>query len=88
MKIWIDDVRHWWRMWSVRLQLVALFIQGAMIVDPISLLGVMNMMPGHVRGMLPEGAVRVVTGVLFVLSLATILARNVKQPKLDAKREG
>lgn len=87
MKIWIDDVRHWWRMWSVRLQGVALFIQAMMIIDPVTLLGGMNMMPAHVRHMLPEAAVKWVMGILFLLSLATILARNVRQPKLDTKRQ-
>jgi hypothetical protein len=88
MKFWIDDVRHWWRLWCVRVQIVAMFVQGAMIIDPISLLQGMNMMPPHVRNMLPEAAVRWVMGALFVLSLVTILARNVKQPKLQEKRDG
>lgn len=87
MKIWIDDVRHWWRLWCVRVQIAAMFIQGVMIVDPVSLLAGMNMMPPHVRHMLPEAGVRWIMGMLFVLSLTTILARNVKQPKLDAKRK-
>ena len=87
MKWLIDDVRLWWRMWSVRVQIAAMFIQGVMIVDPVSLLAGMNMMPPHVRHMLPEAAVRWVMGILFALSLLTILARNVKQPKLDARRQ-
>lgn len=83
----VDGGRYWWRYWSTRLQAVALLIQGAMIVDPISLLGGMNMMPPHVRNMLPEGAVKAVMGVLFALTILTILARNVRQPKLEKRRE-
>jgi hypothetical protein len=83
----VDEGRYWWRYWSARIQALALLIQGAMIVDPVSLLGGMNMMPPHVRNMLPEGAVKAVMVVLFTLTILSILARNVRQPKLEKRRE-
>jgi hypothetical protein len=83
----ITGARYWWRFWSTRIQMVALALQAWILIDPVSLLGLFNMMPRQVRELLPELFVQRVGLVLFVLSLVTILARNVKQEKIARKVE-
>ena len=84
MKIWIDDVRHWWRMWSVRVNAVGLFIVGLLWFDPTVVLGVVNLMPPAVRAALPDQIELAVGALFFALAM---ISRLVRQPKLDAKRE-
>lgn len=88
MKIhFAEGARYWWRQASTWVTSVALFIQGAMIVDAGSILQGLGLMPPHLRGMIPVPVMQGLTGVLFVLSMLSILARQVKQPKLQAKIE-
>lgn len=83
----IDNARHWWRLWSVRLNAAGLAILAWVQFDPVSVLGVWNMMPADVRAALPEGSVRAIGMVLIALGL---IARMVKQANLqggtDARR--
>ncbi len=74
-----------WRYWSTRIQMLAVAIQTWLIVDPVSLLGLLQMLPGNVRAVLPERLVSILGTVLVALSLATIFARGVSQPKAEAK---
>lgn len=78
----VNDVKHWWRMWSVRLNALGLALLGWVAIDPVSVLYVWNMMPGHVRERLPVSLVGIIGAVLFGLSL---VARLVRQPKLETK---
>ena len=84
----VANWRCWWRFWSTRIQLLALMVQAWMVIDPVSLLGLFNMMPRAMRELLPERLVSAVGVILFLLSLATILARNVRQAKLAERRHG
>lgn len=77
--------RNWWRYWSVKIQLFCAALTGWLWFDPASLLSVFNMMPAHFRGLVPASALSVIGGVIFALNIATILARNVHQPKLENK---
>lgn len=81
----IPDLRHAWRMWSVRLNAVGLAVLAWVQIDPVSVLAVWNMMPPAVRAHLPAHFVLPVASTLFALSL---LARLVRQPKLEEKRNG
>ncbi|MGD9470601.1 MAG: hypothetical protein AB7G24_00720 [Novosphingobium sp.] len=81
----IADLRHAWRMWSVRLNAIGLAVLAWVQIDPVSVLEVWNMMPAAVRAHLPAHFVLPVASGLFALSL---LARLVRQPKLEKKRNG
>lgn len=76
---------HWrvlWRSWSVRLNAVGIALLGWFAVDPVSLLGVWNMMPAPVRDLIPEQFLSTIGAALFALSL---IARLVRQPKMQEK---
>lgn len=87
MNAFLDDARDWWRWWSVRIQMACAFITGFMWFEPSILLNVWNMMPRPVRALLPDNLFTALGAVLFALSLAGVLARTTRQPKLDAKRK-
>ena len=73
-----------WRLWSIRLNAIGLAILGWVQIDPVSALGVWNMMPAEVRAVLPQNIVSLIGGSFFALSM---LARLVVQPKLAEKIE-
>jgi hypothetical protein len=77
----IDDWCHAWRWWSMRFNAIGLAIMGWVQFDPVSALGVWNMMPGPVRDVLPHNFVQLAGLALFALSM---LARVVKQKPADA----
>lgn len=76
----IANARQWWRLWSIRFNALGLLILSWVQFDPVSALGVWNMMPHIVRTVLPHNFVMLVGMGLFVLSM---LARVVVQPRLD-----
>lgn len=77
------DCRHLWRAWSVRLNALGILLLGWFAVDPVSVLAVWNMMPAGVRDLVPSQVVSITGAVLFGFSL---LAKFVRQPKLEEKR--
>ena len=88
IKGWFDDdVKNWWRFWSVRLQLVCAFLTGWMWFDPNGLLWVWNAMPRPVRALLPDYFMTGMGAILFLLSIAAVFARQVRQPKLEKKND-
>lgn len=76
----VPEVRHAWRWWSMRLNALGLAILAWVQFDPVSVLAVWNMMPAHVRGVMPEHAL---TGLAFIFFALAMLARLVRQPKLE-----
>lgn len=80
----IDDARHAWRMWSVRLNAIGLAIMGLLWFDPTMVLAVVNMMPPAVRSAIPDHFELFLGGLFFALAM---ISRLVKQPKLE-KRDG
>jgi len=81
----IPDIKLVWRMWSVRLNAIGLAILAWVQIDPVSVLAVWNMMPYDVRHALPSNTISIIGMIVFGLSM---LARVVRQPKLEAKRNG
>jgi hypothetical protein len=79
----IENARHWWRLWSLRLNALGLAILGYVQFDPIGALAVWNMLPFEVRRVLPPNFLTIVGMVLFGLSM---LARLVRQPRLERRR--
>jgi len=57
---------------------------GSLPIDPVTSLGLWNMMPHELRAILPAGVLNIVGIVLFVLAW---LSKYIKQPKLRAKIE-
>jgi hypothetical protein len=77
----IDDCRHWWRMASVQLALLAGLGAGIITADPDLVKQAIALVPEPWRPLASLLAGVVVAGI-------PILARMTKQPKLDAARDG
>jgi hypothetical protein len=76
----VPEACEWWKLWSLRLNAIGLAIIAWVQFDPVSVLSVWNMMPANVRHVLPVEIVTAIGLALFVLSM---IARLVKQPKLE-----
>jgi hypothetical protein len=81
----IEGARQWWRMWSQRINALGLLILSYIAIDPVSVLVVWNMMPPEVRARAPVTLVASIGAILFGLSM---LARMVRQPKLEKSDGG
>jgi hypothetical protein len=73
------------RLWSVRISALGSLLWGAVAAFPDQMLALWNMMPGEVRGFVPE---RAGTWVGFALFALVILVRLVPQPKAQAAAQG
>lgn len=73
------DLDKAWKLWSLRLNAVGLALLSWVYIDPVSALGIWNMMPAEARSFLPRDIVTHIGMGLFALSM---IARLVKQPKL------
>lgn len=69
----IDNAKHWYKLWSVRLVAAGSAIIGAYAADPV----LFNEITRHV---LPNGTAY---GVGLALNFAGLLARVIKQEKLS-----
>lgn len=68
----IDEARHWWRMWSVRLAAVLSAVAAYVLASPDIIVRVMNELPPEFRAAFPPA-----TGVLlFVLVTAVRLYKQ------------
>ncbi len=76
----VDNARHWWRFWSVRLAAAGSALQALLTWWPEAGLALWNAMPVEVKALLPAKAVMTLPLILF---LTAIVARLVRQPKLD-----
>ena len=76
----VENARDWWRFWSVRLAAGGSALQALLTWWPEAGLAFWNAMPAEVKAMLPAEAVMTLPLVFF---LAAILARLVRQPKLE-----
>lgn len=73
----VDDVRDWWRWWSVRLLALALAFQTLQLASPDALVAFWQSVPPSLRSMLPPWLDDLIT---VVLMLAALVARHWKQP--------
>ena len=80
--ILIPNWKSMWRAWSVRLNALGLALLAWFAFDPVSLLAVWNMMPAAIHDLIPTQLLSGVGALLFALSM---IARIVKQPKMEAK---
>lgn len=85
LRDWLRDhlvpgARQAWRWWSIRFNAIGLAILAWVQFDPVSVLSVWNMMPGHLRAALPPHMLNAAAFFFFALAM---LARVVKQPKLE-----
>ncbi|MDD1450806.1 glycosyl hydrolase 108 family protein [Sphingomonas sp. H160509] len=79
----IDNWRHAWRLWSVRLSAFGALLTALAAAAPDTLLQIWNGLPEDVRSLLPESVAHVIPTLLFV---ATIVARLIPQ-KPAAERQ-
>lgn len=78
----IPNWKSMWRAWSVRLNAIGLVFMGWVFFDPSAALMLLNSMPSEVRALLPGNALSFVS---FAIYGTAIIARMVKQPKLQEK---
>ena len=78
----IEDWRNFWRFWSVRLGIIASAITGVLIAFPDVALSAWAMMPADLKSAIPERYMPLIGVVIFVASL---IARAIKQTKLEQK---
>lgn len=76
----IEDWKVRFKHWSFRLNAIGLLILGWIQFDPVSALGVWNMMPWPVAKLIPASAVSGLGMALFVLSM---ISKFVVQRKLE-----
>lgn len=76
----IPEARAWWKFWSMRFNAIGLAILGWVQFDPVGALSVFNMMPASVRQAMPP---QLMTGIAFFFFALAMIARLVKQPKLE-----
>lgn len=81
----VDDVKECWKWWSVRIQAAgaALFAFAAALPDYAR--QAWEFIPADFRAAIGDDAVKVIAASVFVLA---ILARVVKQDRLDKYRDG
>lgn len=76
----VPEAKQAWRWWSIRFNAIGLAILGWVQFDPVSAMAVWNMMPAHVREVLPP---HLLTAVAFFFFVLAMLSRVVKQPALE-----
>lgn len=81
----IENWRTWWRLWSVRLTALGTALQSLFLAWPDIALTMWNMMPGEVKALLPQ---QIVFGLPLAFFAAAMIARVVKQPKLETSDGG
>lgn len=78
----IEDWRNFWRFWSVRLGIVGSAVTAVLIAFPDVALSAWAMMPADLKAAIPERYMPLIGVVIFVASL---IARAIKQTKLEPK---
>ncbi len=73
----VDDIRDWWRWWSVRLLALALALQTLQVASPDALVVFWQSVPPSLRSMLPPWLDDLIT---IALMFAALVARHWKQP--------
>lgn len=77
----IDDARDWWRLWSVRLIIIAGGF--SLAADYGGILWLLGLLPKSIAALLPWWLIEATKVALFVLAG---IARLLPQKKLDALR--
>lgn len=77
----IDNWRCWWRFWSVRLQIAGVFILGLLDRFPDAAISILAVLPADIRAQIDPEHIRYLG---YAIIAAGVIARVVKQPKLDA----
>lgn len=79
----IDNFKKdWWKLWSVRLNLIGATMLSAFMVWPDMLLGLWNSLPGELKLFIPS---RLLVALPLMFFLAATVARFIKQDKLNDK---
>lgn len=79
----IDNFKKdWWKLWSVRLNLIGTTLLSAFMVWPDILLRLWNSMPSEVKTLFPS---QLLVAVPLLFFIAATLARFIKQAELHDK---
>lgn len=76
----IDEWRHWWKLWSVRLSAIALVLQSLLLALPDAAVQAWTALPADLKAMLPP---QLVSWLPVALIAAGIVARLIRQERLD-----
>lgn len=79
----IDNFKKdWWKLWSVRLNVIGATMLSAFLAWPDMLLSLWNSLPEELKVFVPS---RLLVGLPLVFFIAATVARFVKQEKLNDK---
>lgn len=80
----IDNWHCFFKFWSVKIDLISLFISTYAVTFPDAVIAAWSNFPPEFKSMLPQEYLPYISMSLLVLSL---IARSIKQPKLKAENE-
>jgi hypothetical protein len=81
----IDDVKNWWRFWSIRLGAVGTAVTTVLIASPDAALFAWGLLPLDLRAAIPAQYVPLIGVGIF---LGSMIARLVKQESLKREDDG
>jgi hypothetical protein len=82
----IDDIRHWWRLWSVRFSLAALLVNAIQLLDPTLMLTLLGSLRDETLEAVPPRAIAAVQAVLIVLAItARFLPQKLPERNTDGQ---
>lgn len=74
----VDEIRVWWKLWSIRLGLVGSAITGWLVSFPDQAVGLWAAMPYEIRQFIPANYMPLIGVFLFLMSM---VSRFIKQHK-------
>lgn len=80
MRMIEDWTKRWWRFWSVRVSAIGMILSTWVVIDPMMFLSLLNSMPVHIRGAIPE---RIMLIISIAIYAGVIFVRLVPQKKLE-----
>lgn len=80
----VEDVKQWWRMWSIQLGILGTALTAAFVAFPDAAVYAWNMIPADLKSFIPPQYTPLIGVAIFVVSL---FARLIKQKKLAALKE-
>lgn len=79
----IDNVEHWWKLWSLRLAAVGTAVTSYLVMFPDQAIAVWAMMPDDLKALLPAKFAPMIGVAIFASSM---IARVIKQKNVSSSQ--
>lgn len=80
----IDDIKNWWKFWSLRIGFLGTILLTLVYVWPEGLYELWELLPWELKSYVPESYASILGIVLYVIGM---ISRLIKQTKLDKYNE-